>query len=368
MNIEVSAEKFKEAIHLIERIAGKHPTLPVLSCILIESTKNAVILRATNLDVGMEISIPAKTDSETRIAVPANILSSFIDQISEQNQTIKLSESSGNVTISSQKTKSILKTLPNEDFPSVPRVSQGEKLVINSGLVSKGLSSVSYSSSISSVKPELSSVYVYSESNQLVFAATDSFRLAEKRIRLTNQISKCDILIPFKNTPDIIRFLEYVNKDVDIKYNKNLISFETNDVYLVSRVIDGVFPDYKQIIPKSFASEAVVLKQDFWNAIKISNIFSDKFNQIHFYIDPAKKLFEIQTKNSDIGENKTSIDAALTGESVEINFNYKYISDCFQSIDSDSLSLQLSGTNKPMVIRPIAGDQNFMYLVMPMNR
>jgi DNA polymerase-3 subunit beta len=110
------------------------------------------------------------------------------------------------------------------------------------------------------------------------------------------------------------------------------------------------------------------LKQDFWNAIKISNIFSDKFNQIHFYIDPAKKLFEIQTKNSDIGENKTSIDAALTGESVEINFNYKYISDCFQSIDSDSLSLQLSGTNKPMVIRPIAGDQNFMYLVMPMNR
>ncbi len=368
MNIEVSAEKFKQAIQLIERVASKHPTLPVLSCILIESTKNTIILKATNLDVGMEISIPAKTDKETRVAVPASTLSSFIGQISEQNQIIKLSENSGNITISSQKTKSVLKTLPNEDFPSVPRVVQGEKIKINSALISKGLSSVSYSSSISSVKPELSSVYMYSDSNQLVFAATDSFRLAEKRIRLSGQISKCDILMPFKNVSETVRFLEYVNNEVEINYNKNLISFETDNVYMVSRVIDGVFPDYKQIIPKSFTTEVVVLKQDFWNAIKISNIFSDKFNQIHFDIDPKSKIFEIQTKNSDVGENKTQIDAALTGDKVEINFNYKYISDCFQSVDSDSVSLQLLGTNKPMVIRPIAGDQNFMYLVMPMNR
>ena len=104
------------------------------------------------------------------------------------------------------------------------------------------------------------------------------------------------------------------------------------------------------------------------NALKISNIFSDKFNQVHITVDPKSKIFDVQTKNSDIGENKTNIDAAITGEKMEINFNYKYIIDCFQSIDADSVSLQLSGINKPMVIRPISGDQTFMYLVMPMNR
>ena len=150
--------------------------------------------------------------------------------------------------------------------------------------------------------------------------------------------------------------------------NKNLISFEAHGVYVVSRIIDGVFPDYKQIVPKEFTTEVVALKQDFMNALKISNIFSDKFNQVRLIIDPKGKKFEVQTKNSDVGENSTIIDAAITGEKMEINFNYKYIADCFQSIDADSLSLQLSGTNKPMVIRPVSGDQTFTYLVMPMNR
>jgi DNA polymerase-3 subunit beta len=137
---------------------------------------------------------------------------------------------------------------------------------------------------------------------------------------------------------------------------------------VVSRVIDGVFPDYRQIIPKGYATEAVVLKQDLLNALKISNIFSDKFNQIHLTIDPKGKIFQIQTKNSDVGENVTNVDAALTGDKVEINFNYRYISDCFQSIDADSVSLQFGGMNRPMVIRPVSGDQTFMYLAMPMNR
>jgi DNA polymerase-3 subunit beta len=232
----------------------------------------------------------------------------------------------------------------------------------------KGLKSVWYSSSVSSVKPELSSVYIYINDGNLVFAATDSFRLAEKKIKAPVLTNLSDILIPFKNIPDIIRILEGMGEEVKVLINKNLISFTSKDVYLVSRLIDGVFPDYRQIIPKNFSTEAVMLKQDLINALKISNIFSDKFNQIHLTIDPKEKSFQIQTKNSDIGENSTAVDSALTGDRIEINFNYKYIADCFQSIDADSISLQLSGINRPMVIRPVSGDQSFMYLAMPMNR
>src|SRR5262249_15655127 len=119
---------------------------------------------------------------------------------------------------------------------------------------------------------------------------------------------------------------------------------------------------------KGFATEAVMLKQDLLDALKISNIFSDKFSRVHFEIHPSDKRFQIETKNSDIGENTTAVEAALTGDDVDINFNYKYIDECFQSIDSDSLSLQLNGLSKAMIIRPVSGDQSFMYLVMPMNR
>lgn len=367
MKIEIQTKKLKEAILLTEKLAGKHATLPVLSCILFEVKNGEVILRSTNLDMGIEVTIPAKIESEGVVAVPSSVISAFISQLSDQNPTITIEVSSGNVLVTSAKSKGTIKTFPSEDFPSIPKVTE-KPISLESSLFVRGLKAVWYSASISSVKPELSSVYVYRNEENLIFVATDSFRLAEKKIKITNSLDVADILIPFKNISDIIRTLEVIGGLVNVRIGKNLISFEANGVYVVSRVTDGVFPDYKQIIPKNFITEVVALKQDILNSLKISNIFSDKFNQIRFIIDPKKKIFDIQTKNSDIGENSTRIDGALTGDSVEINFNCKYIADCFQSIESDSVSFQISGSNKPMVIRSVSGDQTFMYLAMPMNR
>jgi DNA polymerase III subunit beta len=368
MKLELHFQDLKKAVLLVEKIAGKHMTLPVLSCLLFDVKKNSLLIKATNLDLGIEISIGAKSDTEETFAVPASILSSFLSQINDYDGVVKIESISGNIQINTTKSKGIIKTMPHDDFPSIPIVSGEQKVKINSDTIVKGLKSVWYSSSISSVKPELSSVYIYTQSNRLVFVATDSFRLAEKKINLPSSTTINDILIPFKNISDITRVLESIIETITIEMNKNLISFEVpNKIRIISRVIDGVFPDYKQIIPKSYTTEIIALKQDLLNALKISNVFSDKFNQIHLTADPKGKLFEVQTKNSDIGENKTTIDAAITGDKIEINFNYKYVIDCFQSIDADSVSLQLSGTNKPMVIRPVSGDQSFLYLVMPMN-
>ena len=368
MKIELNCQKLKDAISLVERVAGKHMTLPILSCVLVESKKNTVTFKTTNLDVGIEVSIPTKSTDEETVAVSGNIISSFVSQIFDQNQVVKMETSAGTLNITASKSRGNIKTVPPEDFPTIPRIIDGEVVTLQAELLIKGLKSVWYSSSISSVKPELASVYVYKSGDFVVFVATDSFRLAEKKMKLPKPTNIGDILIPFKNIADIARVLEHISGDVEIRMNKNLISFSSKGVYIVSRIIDGVFPDYKQIVPKGYITEAVVLKQDLINALKISNIFSDKFNQVHFTVDPKGKIFEIQTKNSDVGENKASVDAALTGERLEINFNYKYIVDCFQSIDADSVSLQFSGLNRPMVIRPVSGDQSFMYLVMPMNR
>ncbi|MEI6396562.1 MAG: DNA polymerase III subunit beta [Candidatus Taylorbacteria bacterium] len=368
MKIEIQTQKIKEIIQKIDRIAGKHTTLPVLSCILIEFNKNTAIFKATNLDVGIEVSIPIKSEGSGAVAVPAHTLSAFISQLPDQNGVVSMEIDGGNIKITTPHSNGVIKTVPIDDFPTIPKVVDGQTYDLPADVFIKGLKSVWYSASVSSIKPELSSIYIYRDGEYINFAATDSFRLAEKKVKAPNTAKMGDILIPFKNIADIVRFLEGVGGTVKVTTSKNLISFSENGTYLVSRVIDGVFPDYHQIIPKSFITEAVILKQDFINALKISNIFSDRFNQIKLVIDPKKKVFDIQTKNSDVGENKTSVSAALSGEQIEVNFNYKYVADCFQSIEADSLSLQLGGLNKPMLIRSVSGDQTFLYIVMPMNR
>ena len=175
------------------------------------------------------------------------------------------------------------------------------------------------------------------------------------------------ILIPFKNVSEILRVFGDHTGILKVCFNKNQISFSSDNTYLTSRVIDGIFPDYRQIIPKNSTTTTISLKQDLLNALKLSNVFSDKFNQVNLSIKPKEKLFELSSANNDIGENKTYLDAALTGENIELGFNYKYFLDCFQSIPTDSVSIKLSGDSSAIVVSPVS-DFSFTYLIMPMNR
>ncbi len=368
MKIECLQDKIKRAVGITEKIAGKHMTLPVLSCLLLDaSQKNILTIRSTNIDLGVEVSIPAKIDEEGVFAVPAQILNSFIGGLIEDEKSIKLVSDQNNIKVLTTRSSGIIKTIPSDDFPSIPRITSNNSFLINGSDFAKGLKSVWYSSSLSNIKPELSSVCVFCDGEFVVFVATDSFRLAEKKIKIKKSKDFGQILIPYKNISEIIRILENVNDDVEVNLDKNQISFSYSGVYLISRVVDGVFPDYKQIIPKSNTTEVTVLKQDLINSLKLSNIFSDKFNQVNFKIDINSKKCEIKTKNNDIGENVSILDCVINGESIEINFNYKYIIDCFQSIDSDSVTLYFNGLNRPMIIIPVS-DTSFRYLVMPMNR
>jgi len=217
------------------------------------------------------------------------------------------------------------------------------------------------------MKPELSSVYLYPKDSGLMFVATDSFRLAEKKIDVKEIDTFESVLVPFRNVSEIIRVFDSFVGDLEIVFDDGQIAFINDGVYLVSRVVDGNFPDYKQIIPKDNTTEVVVLKQDLIQALKLSNIFSDKFNQIHMTIRPDDGVFEIASKNVDKGENKNNVEATLRGESIEISFNHKYLGDAFSSINSDSLILMFNSANRPMVMRGV-NDGSFMYLVMPLNR
>ena len=365
MKLECNVEKLKNGISQVERITGKNLTLPILNSILLIASSKSLKLRATNLSLGVEVEIGAKVDKEGVLAISGSVLGGIFSNIS-QNESILLEENNGNLIIKTKKNQIKLKCQPCDDFPTIPKVA-GVVFEVESKNIINGIKSVYYSSSPSDIKPEISSVFIYSNEDKLVFVSTDSFRLAEKKVKIKKIDDVLGILIPFKNIPEILRiFGDYVGI-IEICFNKNQISFSAENIYLTSRVIDGVFPDYRQIIPKNSETTAVVLKQDLLNALKLSNIFSDKFNQINLTIKPKEKIFELSSTNNDVGENKTHLDAALEGEDVTLGFNYKYFLDCFQSITTDSVVIKCSGASKPMVVSPVS-DTSFTYLIMPMNR
>jgi DNA polymerase-3 subunit beta len=365
MKLECSIEKIKNAVSQVERITGKNLTLPILSSILLIASNKSLKLRSTNLSLGVEIEVPAKIDREGTLAISGSVLNAIFSNIS-QNENVQLEEKDGNLSIKTKKTQIKLKSQPHEDFPTIP-VVDGTSFEIESKKLIEGIKSVYYSSSISDIKPEISSVYIYTNNDNLVFVSTDSFRLAEKKIKTKGIPEILGILIPFKNVSEILRIFGEIQDVIRVCFNKNQISFSSDNIYLTSRVIDGIFPDYRQIIPKSFSTEATMLKQDLLNALKLSNIFSDKFNQVNLRISPKEKVFELSSANNDVGENKTYLDAVINGENIELGFNYKYFLDCFVSINTDSLSIKLSGNGKPIVISPVS-DPLFTYLIMPMNK
>ena len=366
MKLECVREKIYSAISITEKVTGKNPTLAILGSVLLFAQNKTLKLRATNLDLGIEIEIPANIKEEGIVAISGSVLSNLLSNIHSKSVNLEV-DGKQNLSITSKNTKTIIKGYPYNDFPILPKVSKENSFILPIEKFIEGIKSVWYSAAISDIKPEISSVYIFTQGDAIFFTATDSFRLAEKKMLLNKSLKNLSLLVPFKNISELIRIFDGKEGDVTLNFNNNQATFQTEEIYVTSRIIDGIFPDYNQILPKEFTTEIVVLKQDLLNALKITNIFSDKFNKITLTIKPSKKIFEIASNNADVGKNNTIIDGAISGEEVTVHFNYKYIIDCFQSIKQDSIALKFNGPTQPMVIQGV-GDGSFTYLVMPLNQ
>jgi len=365
MKIECIKEKLSIALSKAEKITNKNGTLPVLSCILLEVKNQNLFIRSTNLDCAFEMEIPSKSTVPGVVAVPGSIFSSFISSLKEKSVILETKEN--NLLIITEHHQTTIKAFNHEDFPRTERIGEQNSFPISAKTLLKALKSVYYSASISSVKPELASVYIYGEGDFLYFVSTDSFRLAEKKVKLKNAGNIKPMVVPVKNITDIIKVFDDSDDDINISCEKNQVSFSTKSIYFVSRLVDAPFPDYKAIIPKNPTTEATMLKQDLVDTLKTLSIFSDKFNQTNIKIVPSEKKLTLTSKSNDIGESSTLLDATVSGETIDMNFNHRYLSECLQSIDSDALSLSFSGTMKPLVVKGVS-DSTFTYLVMPMNK
>jgi len=366
MKIECIKEQLEEALNKADKIAGKNITLPVLSGLYLDARQNTLSIKATNLDLGISTNLPVKVIEPGSVVVPAHVISSFISSLSK-DRNVTISTKNQVLEIKTQATKTSIKTLSSEDFPVIPEIDDDKTFSMPARDIIFGLKSVMYAAATGSIKPELSSISITHEGEFLVFAATDSFRLAEKKIRIKKVPHFKQILIPQKNAAEIIKIFDKGEEDISISIQEHQMALRSQNVYLTSRIIEGTFPNYKQIIPKETTSKAVLLKQDLINSLKTSLIFSDTFNQLTLKLSPKSKTFEIESKNATVGESTHSVDSVLEGEDISINVNHRYFTDCFQSINTDSISLNFSGVSKPIIVQGV-GDASFLYLVMPMNQ
>jgi len=366
MKFECISKNLKEAIQKAQKITVKNSTLPVLNSILIQAIGKSILIRSTNLHLGIEIEIPANVETEGQILVSGETIARVFSTISD-SESIKIAlEDQSIKIITSKSVISVNSSGDVTEFPTLPTI-EGSSVSVPLKVFLDGVRSVYYCAAVSDIKPEISSVYVYCDSNELTFVSTDSFRLAEKKTVVEGLPDIDGILIPYKNVIELIKLFGEEDCLVDIRYNENQITFSIPGLFITSRIVNGMYPNYKMIIPKEFKTEAIALKQDVLDTLKLSTIFSDKFNQINLSLDSNGKTFVMKAKNTQKGENISQIEASINGPSIEMNFNHRYFNESFQSISSDSIVLQFNEENKPVIVRGV-GDSSFLYLIMPMNR
>jgi len=367
MRVATTKEKLLGGVLVAERVTGKKETLPVLSCVFIEAEKDkSLLLRATNLEAGIETRVPCETEEKGAVAVPASVLSQTLHSIGGEKVMLKTDD--GNLVVESRGTRTLIKAVPHEEFPALTGSSGKDGSSISREKLMRSIQSVSYAASPSMIRPELGSVYISQRGGSLVCVATDSFRLAEKVVSGEPEKGGAEFLIPLKHALELVHVLEHVEGgSVSVMADESQLTVVSDGVRFVSRVVEGTFPNYKEIIPKTFATEATVLKNDFGEMLKKARVFAGGDQHVGLHLYPKKKIFTATARSPDVGEMSDSIDAALTGDDLDISFHIGYLADGLPSIGSDSVVLGFSGPGKPLVVRGVS-DASFTYLVMPLNR
>jgi len=366
MNISIEKKIFSEAVYRATRFAEKKSsTLPALSAILILAGDSEIKMRATNLEVGIDMRVEGKINEDGVVAIPATILQQIAGSLLGDG-SITLEHVGDTVTITSGASRSTIKTIPYDDFPSIPfPENTTNKTQIPGNLLKGLLTSISACASVSTVRPELASVLFSIEGGILTVVATDSFRLAEKRVPLGNKGLQGTFLLPAKNAAEIAQALS--DEDVTMSFDDHQCALIDSNNSIVSRLTNATYPDYRQIIPKDFVVEATVLRKDFETALKRTTIFSDSFQKVTFNFDTKKNTLSLAAKNSDIGESIESLNAQVTGANLILSFNHRFVSTIFHLTNSESVTLSAAGIGRPLIIKGV-GDNSLLYLVSPMNQ
>jgi DNA polymerase-3 subunit beta len=370
MKILTLKESLKNGLAIVERVAGKNLTLPILNNVLIETSKNFLILSTTNLETAIRHRFLVKTEKEGKTTVPVKFLLNLISLL--PGEKITLEEKNKSLFISCEDYKSSIKSLNPEDFPIIPKIEQANFIEINNLPFCRGISQLVDFCSNTQVRPELTGVFFNFQKNKLHIAATDGFRLAEKILFLEKSIfQEYSFILPQRTSRELVNIFGEKEGKIKIYFSPNQIVFEypsekepNFQTQIISRLIDGEYPKYQEIIPQKYETKATLFHSAFLNQIKTASLFSSKSNEIKIKPNLKKSGLEVFSENQEVGENQSFLKCELEGKETGASFNYRFLLEGINSIKSQKVVFEINGDEGPAVLRPV-GDQSYLYVVMP---
>lgn len=385
MRISCLQENLNQGLNISSHISDKNTNLPILNNILIKTDNKNIKLISTNLEIGINCNIRGKVEDEGEITIPARILSDYVNLLPNDKVDLELFENELTVKCSNFITK--IKGSSASDFPLLPSVDKENSCSCKVSIYDfrKVIQQVIFAISTNESRPDISGIFISIKGDILTMAATDSFRLAEKKIKIISSHGiqeNINTILPYKTLNELMRILSNLQKDDELSedqdhliiyINENQVLFSCRNIELISRIIDAKYPDYSQIIPQEFKTKAIIDAKTLINSVKAASIFT-KVGLYDIFLSFNSELnkIKISSLNSPLGESNCEIDSQIEGEKEDLILNYRYLLDGLQNIHTEKLILKITDKIKPCILMPYSedasGEANYIYLIMPIKQ
>jgi DNA polymerase III subunit beta len=361
MKLQVTQENLNKALGTVARVANTRGTLPVLANVLMRTVNNRLTIAATNLDIAITYYIGAKVADEGAITAPARLMQDFVSSL--PSGVIDLSLDDYRLHISTDQYQSVINGMAADEFPVMPAIEDGKTWTVSASDLKRGLQQVIMGASNDEARPVLTGVYVHALEGNLYMAATDSYRLAEKR--LAENSEEIELLIPVSAMQDLLRIVSDFEGDVTVVSDETQVQFRVGDVELVARLIEGKYPPYRSLIPQSFATTATLKRADLLNITKVSSLFArESAGSITINVDETQQNVSIRSVASQLGENTATADAKVTGSGA-VTLNSRYLLDALHALSGDEVSFCFNGKLEATLLKDPKQD-DYLHIIMPL--
>ncbi|MBI2644927.1 DNA polymerase III subunit beta [Candidatus Uhrbacteria bacterium] len=367
-------ENLYRGLQIASHICGRERGLPILSTLLIKTENGLIHLNATNLEIGIHCTIRGRVEEEGMVAIDAKVFTDYVGFLPKEKIEISVSPEH-QISVTCQGYATRIRGISPDDFPILPSFEKKAVFVCHAEDMRKGLQSTSIAVTINESRPEISGLlFQYSKEKQILsLVGTDAYRLAEKHIPIKIQEGEAEdfsCILPLRTVQELLRILggESQQHDVVICVNENQILFLYENIELISKIIQGQYPDYTQIIPAQFQTKVLLDTSECIKAVKASSLFSrSELQDIHLSIQPkieGRGDVHIRAENTTIGRHEVVLEGEVKGNENTVALNYRYMLDGLMQSSEEKISIEIIDSNNPCIIRPVGRD-DYMYLIMP---
>ena len=373
MFVSVLQEQLAKGLNIVSKAVDSRPTLPVLANVLLSTEDARLKLAATNLELTIVSYIGARVNQPGEITLPSKTFVELVSNLSPESVNLQLDSATQSVRVVCGATRSDIKGISASEFPPIPEEMEPD-VMVPGRVLRDMINQTAFAAAKDDNRPILTGLYTQFDGNILTMAAADGYRLAVRTTAIEQHFEKPrEIVIPARSMLEVARIIGDEEEPVGITLpgKRDLVMFYVKNTVVSSQILEGKFPDFSTIIPRSYSTSLVVYTDDLLRACKRAEIFArDSNNSARVYVRPPNNVSEpgevtVIGKSAERGDNEGMLDASVEGEPLEANFNIRYVIDALAVIQDERVVLQSNGAAHPGVMRP-EGSDNFIYVLMPM--